>query len=224
MLVADPSLLSRFTIFFLEEPNESFDAANGSLQLDNLGLFSTERWSRHIKCIHCIFPNSDRGQVYIVRTGDGTHYQGLFQDFLHALESDPGFTPVYIYYPGRDYSNQFLVILNERHTLAPFLSSVDWPTIRVCIKLLLTTKTDTTMSSVNRQTRPFVDLGYTSSMCTSRRKSVTGVLKPLMKPGTNNDPDVIGCFRILSAIVRTTKIPWLEQKGLEAFIDPDFPE
>ena len=61
-------------------------------------------------------------------------------------------------------------------------------------------------------------------MCTSRRNSITGVSKPLMKPGTTNDPDVVRCFRILSNVARQTHIPWLEQQGLEAFCDPDHPK
>ena len=79
--------------FFFEEGDESFDAANGASKLDKLGPFSAKRW-RHLKCIHCILPNSDRGQAYIARTGAHTHYQGLFQDFVSSLENDSGFTPV----------------------------------------------------------------------------------------------------------------------------------
>ena len=213
--------------FFFEEPTDTFDAANSSSQLDKLGPFSNERWrSGHIKCIHCILPNSDCEQAYIVRTGDSTHYQGLFQDFVRALESSgPGFTSVKIYYPGRDYSNQFLVLHNMEHSVAQFRSMVDWPTVRVCIKTLKSSlNTTTTTSSVSRQTSThFADFGYTSSMCTSRQKSATGVSKPRMKPGTS-DPDVIGCFRALSSIVKNAKIPWLEHPGFEAYVDADYPE
>ena len=227
-LLCDPACKPFFSksifnlCFFFEEPKESFDAANGSCQLDNLGPFSTERWSGHIKCVHCIFPNTEsRGQGYIVRSANSTHYQGLFLEFIETMKSDPGFTPVRIYYPGRDYSNEFLVVLNKATSISPLLSKVHWPSISACIETL--SQNNTTTSMVNRQSRQFVDFGYTSSICTLRRHSATGVSKPLVKPGTK-DPCVITCFCALSALAQTTEIPWLLQKGLEPFIDPDFPE
>ena len=42
-----------------------------------------------------------------------------------------------------------------------------------------------------------------------------------MKSGTTDDPNVVRCFRVLSNVARQTHIPWLEQRGLEAFCDPD---
>jgi hypothetical protein len=169
------------------------------------------------------FPNMQQGQVYVVKRADSSHYQGQFWGFIQALKTFDGDVSVKIYHPQQDYSNSFLVVLNEPASTAPFLTRVDWMTVRVAIHARGKNVTPNASSPVKRQSRKCLDLGFTSAMRISRKNSVNGVPKPLLKPGTT-DPDVVDCFLVLSDIVRSVNIPWLMEHNLEPFVDMEYPE
>jgi hypothetical protein len=169
--------------------------------------------------------------VYIVRHAHSTHYQGQFYEFIQELASFVGDIQVDIYNPENNYANDYLVLLNRDESTAPFLSHMDWWDVRVCIyaseKKINSTSgkksNKTATKTARRQSRKFLDLGFTSSMCMSRKKSSNGVSKPLVKPGTD-DPVVINCFLVLSKIVNTVDLPWLTKQHLQAYIDPNYPQ
>ena len=98
--------------------------------LDNLGPFLLEYWD-HVQEIHCIFPNTEEGQAYIVRQADYCHYQGEFDHFIQGLQSFNGVVEMKIYHPQRNYASDFLVLLNKTMSTQPFLSRVDWMSVSV---------------------------------------------------------------------------------------------
>jgi hypothetical protein len=128
-------------------------------------------------------------------------------------DDDKTATTIMLYYPGRNYSNQYLVVINKEESLAPFVRQVDWRKIQQYIGAKRPGKK---VASTTRQAAKFVDFGFTSSMCTSRAGSTNGVSMPLLKLGSA-DVSVADCFVTLSNILRSVNVPWLVDSGLEPF-------
>ena len=211
--------------FFIEEPLESFDDLNTGGRLDKLGPFSMQRWE-HIRAIHCIFP-SRKGQAYFVRQLACTHYQEMFSQFVSAIETCVHDITVKLYYPVRDYSNEFLVLWNKPATVSPFSDAIDWSYIAVVLdhssKKGEQKGDETSPLAKKRQARRYRDYGFTSNICTTRRHSTSGISRPVLKAGTL-DPQVVTIFLAGTDAVRTVDLPWLAGDALAGgYEDLDHP-
>jgi hypothetical protein len=205
--------------FFVEEPYESFERLNTGGKLDNLGPFAMDRW-KHMKAIHCIFPNR-HGQAYFARQLACTHYQGMFSSFVDAIEAGCHEIDVQLYYPVRDYVNNFLVVWNEPESVREFSEAIDWSYVGRTLNNTMDNNR-LKLGQTQRQARRFKDYGYTSGVCTSRKNSASGVSKPILKPGTIMPP-IIDIFLTGSKMVQAANLPWLDDVVSSGYEDPDHP-
>jgi hypothetical protein len=94
--------------------------------LDELGVFSHERWKK-IRCIHFILPNmNDKGQAATPKTARVPHFQTSLSEIQRQVASFAargGEIQLKIYHPDQDYSNKFLHVVNSG---LPQIQSVDW--------------------------------------------------------------------------------------------------
>jgi hypothetical protein len=83
----------------------------------------------HIVHVHCVFLQA-KGQAYFVSRLDTTHYQDFFCNFVSKVAQYHGNCQFLIYHPERDYSNNYLVLLNTPKSLQPFLLAVPWEEVQ----------------------------------------------------------------------------------------------
>jgi hypothetical protein len=134
-----------------------------------------------MKTVHCVFPNPD-GQAYFARRLDCTHYQEQFAASVKAIKTCTTNIMIQIYYPTKDYLNDYLVILNESVSVERYVRGVGW---RAAVSSILDEAEGWNKPSrASRQVRHFHDYGFTSSICTSRQGSLNGVSRPILKPNT----------------------------------------
>jgi hypothetical protein len=203
--------------FFVEQPRISFHALNAGGKLDKLGPFASDRW-KHMEAIHCIFPNRT-GQAYFVQHLACTHYQAMFSTFVSAIEDGSDDIMVKVYYPVRDYENDFVVIWNKENTLQSFSNTIQWSTVSQVLDSTASNHASLQPTTA-RQARRYQDFGFTSGICTSRRNSANGVSKPVLKPGTL-DGNIVNIFVTGSNMVRAAHLPWLTNDNALGYDDKE---
>jgi hypothetical protein len=192
--------------FVYEEPKKAY--WKEKTRLDELGVFSHERWKK-IRCIHFILPNmNDKGQAATPKTARVPHFQTSLSEIQRQVASFAargGEIQLKIYHPDQDYSNKFLHVVNSG---LPQIQSVDWERLAEIAYL------ENAAADKKRQHK-FKDIGTTGGQCTTRVNSSAGVAKPGKKPGSS-DPSIVEAMVALSDYTRAAKFEWIPD-GLRPF-------
>ena len=191
--------------FVYEEPSQSYWKEKG--RLDELGVFSHERW-KQMRCIHFILPNmTDNGQATTPKTARVPHFQTSLSEIKRQVASftaSGGNIELKIYQPDQDYSNKFLHVVNSG--LAQ-IQAVDW-------EQLAEIAYQENAADEKRQHK-FKDIGTTGGQCTTRVHSSVGVAKPGKKPGSSA-PSIVEAMVALSDYTKNAKFEWMPD-GLRPF-------
>jgi hypothetical protein len=197
--------------FIYEEPMDCYWTDKN--RLDDLGPYNSERWDK-MRCIHFILPNmTHTGQAATPRTARVPHYQTTLLEMkaeVAAFRAKGGKIKFKIYQPDKDYSNEFLHVVNSG---VEGMGAIDWDALAK-----LADKKE--KGDKNRQ-RKFKDFGTTAGQCTTRVGSSVGVAKPSYKPGTK-DRCVVAAMLELCRYTKNAKFKWMPE-GLRPFNcdDPD---
>ena len=122
---------------------------------------------------------------------------------------------VNIYWPNRNYNNDFITV-NNMDNLKDFQHGVDFHNLEG----LFSFQNHEEETYVKRQAR-YVDLGFTSSMCTSRKNSMSGVSTPMKKSGTLS-AKAGECFLLMTELSKVTPMKWLKERNLQCYHDPRY--
>jgi hypothetical protein len=145
-------------------------------RVDDVGAFSNKPWEK-MSCIHFILPNMmENGQAATLKTAWGLHYQTSLSEMqveFAAFRAKGGKVGFKIYKANKDYSNNFLHVLNLG---VNGLADIDWDTLAK-----LAEKKE---KGEKKRQRKFKDFGTTAGQCTTCVGSSVGVAKPSYKPGT----------------------------------------
>ena len=151
----------------------------------------------------------------ICRHAKQCHYQILFRDLLEVLSLHPETVDVLTYWPNADHDSSFVCVRNSVPSY--WTENIDWEGLEDVYSFA----TNNCMSSIQQQ-KLFADFGFTTSMCTTRTNSLSGVATPMLKNGTTT-PKVLQCFKILNNVSEDVKLPWVMKSGKRLFHDKQFP-
>ena len=201
-------------VFVYEELNNGYEENNTGGQLDKEGVFPKTRWS-FLKQLHLVFQHPTKVTVTICKNANQCHYQILFRELINNLIRYPNTIEVKTYWPNESHESDFIVVKNDiaKH----WTCNLNWESL----DSLYTFANDETSSSIERQ-RIAADFGYTSSMCTSRANSLSGVSMPVRKPGTQSEK-VVKCFSVINQIASDIELPWILMENQKLYIDDVHP-
>jgi hypothetical protein len=199
--------------FIYEQPTDKYWKDKN--HLDGLGAFNHKRWNT-MRCIHFILPNlNDHGQAATPKQASVPHYQttqAQIQLEIDSFRAAGGEIEFKCYSPDRNYSNDFLNIVNLG---VPEMERIDWDALaRLAFK---ESKSD------KKRQHKYKDFGTTGGQCTTRVGSESGVAEPARKPGTQ-DVCIVEAMLALSEYTKNAEYQWLP-KGMRPFNcdDPDDP-
>ena len=171
---------------------------------DGLGPLSEERVSTVVKKIHFIFFNLDC-QVMVVKTAKTPHYAAAWKEVLDFKKFTKSDIPFCVYYPNKSYENDFCVVRNGCH-IRHAIQQIDFKKLAsYCIINNVVKKAG---GSVKRQ-QFRVDLGTTSSRCSSRRGSASGVALPGLH-SRSKDSLIIDTSVQMTGLIRDISLPWMD--------------
>lgn len=192
---------------------EGFHVQNKGNCLDKLGPLSAHRW-QWIKKLHILF-ESDK-MVYGAKHASCTHYEATFSHIVDALEKMPVHFQIYL--PGKDYSNDFLVVLGDPTSASLYVDQIYWDLVKDEVDYAI--DKSLTSGELDRQVGS-IGYGYCCNENTTRSKAknLWGAYEPGLRRDTLEKTLLHHLFMVMTTFVDGVSFPWLAEDNLLPWFD-----